>query len=64
MGWILLIVVALVLLGMISGLSSGEHQSNTSDSDEKRPSAGDDDQMLEDWYTSQEIDNDLDDWRD
>jgi hypothetical protein len=64
MGWIVLIVIALVLMGMISGLSSGEHKSNTGETDEKRPSEVDDDQMLEDWYASQELDNDLDDWRD
>jgi hypothetical protein len=64
MGWIVVIVIALVLLGMISALSSGEHKSNTSEPDEKRPSPDDDDQMLEDWYTSQELDSDLDDWRD
>ena len=64
MGWIILIVIALVLLGMIAELSSGKHKSDTNGPGEERSSANDDDQMLEDWYTSQELDNNLDDWRD
>ena len=64
MGWIILIAIALVLLGMIAELSSGKYKSDTNGSDGERLPVNDDDQMLEDWYASQELDNDLDDWRD
>ena len=62
MSWIILTVIALILLGIFAGPSSGEHKSDTNDTDGERPPAGDEDQMLEDWYASQELDNDLDDW--
>jgi hypothetical protein len=60
MGWMILIaVVVLLLIGFARGFNS-EATMNRSDSDERSENA--DDQMLEDWYTSQELDNDLDDW--
>jgi hypothetical protein len=60
MGWMILIaVVVLLLIGFARG-SNSEPEIVHSDSDQ-RPENGDD-QMLEDWYTSQELDNDLDDW--
>ena len=60
MGWMILIaVVVLLLIGFARG-SNSEPTMDRSDSDER--SENGDDQMLEDWYTSQELDNDLDDW--
>ncbi len=60
MGWIILIVVVVLVLGAFSSIFGGESEANRSDPDRQ---AGDsDDEMLEDWYTSQELDNDLDDW--
>ena len=60
MGWIILIVVVVLVLGAFSSIFGGESEANRSDPDRR---AGDsDDEMLEDWYTSQELDNDLDDW--
>ena len=62
MGWIAVTVMVLILVGMIAGLSSSGHKSETSDPAGERSPVDDDDHMLEDWYTSQELDNDLDDW--
>ena len=58
--WIILIaVIVLLLMGFVSGLSS-ETDANRGDPDHRAEDR--DDEMLEDWYTSQELDNDLDDW--
>jgi hypothetical protein len=60
MGWMILIaIVVLMLTGCARGSNSGPSM-DRSDSDER--SENGDDQMLEDWYASQELDNDLDDW--
>ena len=60
MGWIILIVVVVLVLGGFASIFGGEPESDRSDPDRQ---AGDsDDEMLEDWYTSQELENDLDDW--
>ncbi len=59
MGWIILIAIVLVLMGIASIFSSGPE---TDRSDPDRRAEDRDDEMLEDWYTSQELDNDLDDW--
>jgi len=60
MGWIFLIVVVVLVLGAFSSTFSSAPETDRSDPDRR---AGDsDDEMLEDWYTSQELDNDLDDW--
>ena len=60
MGWVILIIaVALLLTGLMRGFS-GEQTGNRTDPD--RHAENDDEQMLEDWYTSQELDNDLDEW--
>jgi hypothetical protein len=60
MGWMILIAVVVLLLVGFARSSNSDPKTARSDSDE-RPEDGDD-QMLEDWYTSQELDNDLDDW--
>ena len=60
MGWIILMVVVVLLLVGFTRGSSTEAQTDSSDSDEREDRH--DDEMLEDWYTSQELDNDLDDW--
>ena len=60
MGWVILIVVVVLVLGGFASIFSGESETGRSDPDRR---AGDsDDEMLEDWYASQELDNDLDDW--
>ena len=60
MGWVILIVVVVLVLGAFASIFSSEPETDRSDPDRR---AGDsDDEMLEDWYTSQELDNDLDDW--
>jgi hypothetical protein len=60
MGWMILIaIVFLLLIGFVRGLTS-EPGTDRNDADER--SEDSDDRMLEDWYTSQELDNDLDDW--
>ncbi len=60
MGWLILIaVVVLLLIGFAQG-SSNESRADRGDSDGRAKDR--DDEMLEDWYTSQELDNDLDDW--
>jgi hypothetical protein len=60
MGWIILIaVIVLLLIGFVQG-SNSEPKTDRSGSDERAEDR--DDEMLEDWYTSQELDNDLDDW--
>ena len=60
MGWMILIaIIVLLFVGFAHG-SISEPKTDRSDSDER--SENGDDQMLEDWYTSQELDNDLDDW--
>jgi hypothetical protein len=53
------VVVFLVLGAFASIFSSGP---DTDRSDPDRRADERDDEMLEDWYTSQELDNDLDDW--
>ena len=60
MGWMILIAVLILLLIGIARGSNSEPDTDRSDSDER--SENGDDQMLEDWYASQELDNDLDDW--
>lgn len=60
MGWAILIVFIVLLLMGFARICGGEVKAIHSDSDQR--SADNDDQMLEDWYTSQELDNDLDDW--
>lgn len=61
MGWIVLIVVVVLVLGGFASIFGSDPETNRSDPDRR---AGDsDDEMLEDWYTSQELDNDLDDWK-
>ena len=60
MGWIILIVVVVLVLGAFASIFSSEPETDRSDPD--RRAEGSDDEMLEDWYTSQELDNDLDDW--
>ena len=60
MGWIILIAIIVILfMGIAHGFNSGS-ETDRSDSDTGPDES--DDQMLEDWYTSQELDNDLDDW--
>ena len=60
MGWIILIVVVVLVLGGFASIFGGAPETDRSDPGRR---AGDsDDEMLEDWYTSQELDNDLDDW--
>jgi len=59
-GWIILIAIIVILfMGIAHGSNSGS-ETDRSDSDTGPDES--DDQMLEDWYTSQELDNDLDDW--
>ncbi len=60
MGWIILIVVVVLVLGAFSSIFSSAPETDRSDPD--RQAGNSDDEMLEDWYTSQELDNDLDDW--
>ncbi len=60
MGWIILIVVVVLVLGGFASIFSSEPETGRSDPDQR--AADSDDEMLEDWYTSQELDNDLDDW--
>ena len=60
MGWMILIaIIVLFLIGLAGSFSSGP-EAGRRDGDGR---AGDrDDEMLEDWYVSQELDDDLDDW--
>jgi hypothetical protein len=60
MGWIVLIVVVVLVLGGFASIFGGEPETDRSDPDRRAEDR--DDEMLEDWYTSQELDNDLDDW--
>jgi hypothetical protein len=60
MGWLILIGFVFLLLMGFASIFGSEEKTSRSDSDQR--SENDDDQMLEDWYTSQELDNDLDDW--
>lgn len=60
MGWVILIVVVVLLVAGLARGAASEQRGNRSDPGQRAES--DDDQMLEDWYTSQELDNDLDDW--
>ena len=60
MGWIILIAVVVLLLIGFAQVSNSEPKTDRSDSDERAEDR--DDEMLEDWYTNQELDNDLDDW--
>lgn len=60
MGWVILIIfVFLLLVGLSGGLGS---ECKGKRSNPNQQPENDDDQILEDWYTSQELDNDLDDW--
>ena len=59
MGWIVLVVVVLLVIGFARGTGSSQN-GHRGDRDQRAENG--DDQMLEDWYTSQELDNDLDDW--
>ena len=60
MGWIILIAIVVLLFMGLAGSSKRESDIGPSDSDGEVENR--DDEMLEDWYTSQELDNDLDDW--
>ena len=60
MGWIILIVVVVLVLGAFASIFSSDSDTDRSDPDRRADER--DDEMLEDWYTSQELDNDLDDW--
>jgi uncharacterized protein YceK len=60
MGWIILIVVVVLVLGGFASIFGATPETDRSDPD--RRARDSDDEMLEDWYTSQELDNDLDDW--
>ncbi len=60
MGWIILIVVVVLVLGAFASIFSSDPNTDRSDPDRRADER--DDEMLEDWYTSQELDNDLDDW--
>ena len=60
MGWVILIVFVVLLLMGFARIFGAEESTDRSDSDQQ--STDGDDQMLEDWYSSQELDNDLDDW--
>ena len=60
MGWLILItIIFLLFMGFAFGPKS---EPETDRSDSVEPPEDRDDEMLEDWYTSQELDNDLDDW--
>ncbi len=56
---ILIAIVFLLLMGFVRGLSSAP-ETDRGDSGERPEDSND--QLLEDWYTSQQLDNDLDDW--
>lgn len=60
MGWIILIVVVVLVLGAFASIFSSDSDTDRSDPDRRADER--DDEMLEDWYTSPELDNDLDDW--
>ena len=60
MGWLILMAVVILLFMGLAGSSKRESDIGRSDSD--GPVENRDDEMLEDWYASQELDNDLDDW--
>ena len=60
MGWMILIALVVLLLVGLAGSSKRESDIGRTDSDGQVENR--DDEMLEDWYTSQELDNDLDDW--
>jgi hypothetical protein len=60
MGWIILTAIVVLFLIGLAGSFSRESEAGRSDSDGRAEDR--DDEMLEDWYTSQELDNDLDDW--
>ena len=60
MGWIILIVVVVLVLGAFASIFSSDPDTDRSDPDRRADER--DDEMLEDWYSSQELDNDLDDW--
>jgi uncharacterized membrane protein len=60
MGWIILTAIVVLFVIGLAGSFSGQSEAARGDSDERAEDR--DDEMLEDWYTSQELDNDLDDW--
>lgn len=60
MGWIILIAAVVLLFVGLARSAGSEHTGDRGDPEQRAVS--DDDQMLEDWYASQELDNDLDDW--
>jgi len=60
MGWMILIAVIVLFLIGVAGSFSSEPKADGSGPDGRGEDH--DDEMLEDWYTSQELDNDLDDW--
>jgi len=60
MGWIILTAIVVLFLIGLAGSFSSPSEADRGDSDERAEDR--DDEMLEDWYTSQELDNDLDDW--
>ena len=64
MGWmILIIVIAVFLLAAMAsiGSSPGGQNDATSEEEPARVEAKDDENLI-DWYASQELPDDLDDW--
>lgn len=60
MGWMILTAVVVLLLIGLRGSSKRGSDIGRGDADGEVENR--DDEMLEDWYASQELDNDLDDW--
>jgi len=60
MGWIILTAVVVLFLMGLAGSFTSAPKADRSDPGDRAEDR--DDEMLEDWYTSQELDNDLDDW--
>ena len=56
---VFILVIVIFLIGLARAASS-EPRADRVDSYQRAEDR--DDEMLEDWHTSQELDNDLDDW--